>query len=117
MSFHFVLAFAYCKLRKYPTFFFSLYVFILQVQPEYLQLFEFVGKMVGKAVYEGHLMDLPLAPFFVNLVVGRPNTLNELAQLDPEVSKNLQFVKTYDGNVEDLDLYFAVDEELFGKVG
>lgn len=121
------------------------------VQPQYLELFEFVGKMLGKAVYEGHLMDLPFAPFFINLVVGRTNTLNELAQLDPEVirpstahssrstacsicepspaqyadcvttsaaqvSRNLQFVKTYEGNVEDLDLFFAVDDELFGKV-
>ena len=36
--------------------------------------------------------------------------------LDPDLSKNLNFVKTYDGDVSELDLYFAVDEEVFGKM-
>jgi hypothetical protein len=28
-------------------------------------LLEFIGMMVGKAMYEGMLVDLPLAPFFI----------------------------------------------------
>lgn len=88
-----------------------------EVHPgDYIKLFEFVGILLGKAVYEGHLIELPLCQFFVNTLVGRHNTLDELPSLDPELSKNLAFVKSYEGDVMDLDLCFAVDEEVLGKI-
>ena len=34
----------------------------------HLHLFEFVGKMIGKAVYEGIVVDVPFAAFFVSQV-------------------------------------------------
>lgn len=37
----------------------------------HLQLFEFVGRMLGKAVYEGILVDVPFASFFLSLVLGQ----------------------------------------------
>ena len=40
--------------------------------------------------------------------------LDDLQSLDPALYKNLIFVKHYDGDVEDLCLTFAVDEEVFG---
>ena len=33
----------------------------------HLALFEFVGKMIGKAVYEGIVVDVPFALFFIRL--------------------------------------------------
>ena len=83
---------------------------------DHLVLFEFVGILLGKAMYEGHLIELPFCQFFVNTIVGRHNTLDELPSLDPELSKNLAFVKTYEGDVADLDLCFAVDEDVLGKM-
>ena len=45
-------------------------------QPYHLRYFEFVGRMLGKAVYEGIVLDVPLADFFalklLNKVPGRP---------------------------------------------
>jgi len=35
-----------------------------------LELFEFVGKMIGKAVYEGIVVDVPFASFFLTQVLG-----------------------------------------------
>ena len=35
----------------------------------HLSLFEFVGKMIGKAVYEGIVVDVPFASFFMSQVV------------------------------------------------
>ena len=34
----------------------------------HLDLFEFVGKMIGKAVYEGIVVDVPFASFFLTQV-------------------------------------------------
>lgn len=86
------------------------------LQPDWAPLFEFVGRMLGKSVFEGHLVELPFAHFFLNLLLGRQNTLDELPSLDPELSKNLRIVKTYEGDVSDLALCFAVDEEVCGKM-
>ena len=86
------------------------------MQPQWMQLFEFVGRILGKAIYEGHLVEVPFAHFFLNSLLGRTNTLDELPTLDPELAKNLAFVKTYDGDVEDLGLCFAVDSEVLGVV-
>jgi len=41
------------------------------------------------------------------LIVGVENTFNELKFLDKEVYENLRFLKSYDGNCEDLGIYFT----------
>ncbi len=42
-----------------------------------LAVLEFLGLILGKALYEGLLMDLPLAPFFITKLQARtaPNIL------------------------------------------
>ena len=42
------------------------------------------------------------------------NLINDLATLDPELYKNLLFLKSYDGDISDLDLYFSVTDNSFG---
>lgn len=71
-------------------------------------LFEFAGAMFAKALYEGILLDVPLAPFFLAIVLGTTNTVNDLPALDPELHRNLLFLKGYTGALEDLALCFAV---------
>jgi hypothetical protein len=39
---------------------------------------------------------------------------NDLASLDPDVHKNLLFVKTYEGDVEDLSLDFSIADDSMG---
>ena len=41
--------------------------------------------MVGKALYEGILINVALAPFFTARLQGRSPTFDDLAALDPEV--------------------------------
>lgn len=38
------------------------------LQDNHLQLFEFTGKILGKAVYEGIVVDVPFASFFLSQV-------------------------------------------------
>jgi ubiquitin-protein ligase E3 B len=85
------------------------------IHDNHLRLFEYLGQMLGKMLYDGIVVDVPLAHFFLNALLRRSNTLDELASLDPEVARNLNYVKTYEGDVEDLGLVFAVDEEVMGE--
>lgn len=63
----------------------------------HLELFEFVGRVLGKAVYEGVLVEAQFAPFFLAKLLGRHVFLEDLAGLDEELWRNLLFVKRYDG--------------------
>ncbi|KAK3226693.1 hypothetical protein Dsin_006555 [Dipteronia sinensis] len=79
------------------------------------QMFEFLGRVVGKALYEGILLDYAFSHVFVQKLLGRYSFLDELSTLDPELYRNLMYVKHYDGDVQDLCLDFTVTEESFGK--
>ncbi|CAA2973673.1 E3 ubiquitin- ligase UPL7 [Olea europaea subsp. europaea] len=80
-----------------------------------IQMIEFLGRIVGKALYEGILLDFCFSHVFVQKLLGRYSFLDELSTLDPELYKNLIYVKHYDGDVTDLSLDFTVTEESLGK--
>ncbi|KAI3861098.1 hypothetical protein MKX03_002156 [Papaver bracteatum] len=80
-----------------------------------MQMIEFLGRVVGKALYEGILLDYSFSPVFVQKILGRYSFVDELSTLDPEVYRNLMYVKHYDGDVKDLSLDFTVTEEIVGK--
>ncbi|KAH7383387.1 E3 ubiquitin-protein ligase NEDD4 [Pyrenochaeta sp. MPI-SDFR-AT-0127] len=95
--------------------------FRLQVS-ELLQRYEFLGRIIGKCLYEGILIDVNFAPFFLrkwSLAGGaqsapsefgyRP-TLNDLRDLDGELHQGLHKLKTYSGDVEDFSLNFTVTD-------
>eukprot|EP00794_Sanderia_malayensis_P014057 gene14057-15521_t len=91
------------------------------IQENHLQLFEFVGKMLAKAVFEGILVDVPFASFFLGQLLSRQHgalysSIDELPSLDSEMYKSLCFIKSYDGDVGDLELTYSYDEDVIGKV-
>ncbi|CAH1185168.1 unnamed protein product [Phyllotreta striolata] len=91
------------------------------VQDNHLQLFDFVGRMLGKAIYEGIVVDVPFASFFLSQVSGQTtqvlySCVDELPSLDPALYRSLSYVKRYESDVGDLDLTFSVDEDSMGKI-
>ncbi|XP_038686154.1 E3 ubiquitin-protein ligase UPL7 isoform X2 [Tripterygium wilfordii] len=80
-----------------------------------MQMIEFLGRIVGKALYEGILLDYSFSHVFVQKILGRYSFLDELSTLDPELYRNLLYVKQYEDDVKDLSLDFTVTEESFGK--
>ncbi|CAL5387651.1 unnamed protein product [Camellia sinensis] len=80
-----------------------------------IQMIEFLGRVVGKALYEGILLDYSFSHVFVQKLLGRYSFLDELSTLDPELYRNLMYVKHYDGDVKELCLDFTVTEESLGK--
>jgi ubiquitin-protein ligase E3 C len=95
--------------------------FRLQIA-DMLQRYEFLGRIIGKCLYEGILVDVNFAPFFLRkwaLTGGEgsaPNesgyrpTLNDLRDLDEELYQGLHKLKTYSGDVEDFSLNFTVTD-------
>nr|XP_029533377.1 ubiquitin-protein ligase E3B-like isoform X2 [Oncorhynchus nerka] len=91
------------------------------IHENHLQLFEFVGKMLGKAMYEGIVVDVPFASFFLGQVMGHHHStfyssIDELPSLDSEFYKNLTSIKRYDGDVGDLGLTLSYDEDVMGQL-
>jgi ubiquitin-protein ligase E3 C len=84
-------------------------------QSERLKYYEFLGRILGKALYEGILVDVFFASFFLSKWLGRISYLDDLPSLDENLYKGLLFIKNYQGNIEDLSLTFAIDDEQFGK--
>ena len=65
------------------------------------------GLLVGKALYEGILLDLALAPPLVMALQGGRPGLDDLASVDPGLASGLAAVRSYPGDVSDLGLTFS----------
>ncbi|KAL9001301.1 MAG: hypothetical protein Q9169_000192 [Polycauliona sp. 2 TL-2023] len=90
-----------------------------------LRRFEFMGRIVGKCLYEGILVDIHFAPFFLLkwALTGGHNSasressyhgnLNDLRDLDEALYQGLLQLKNYPGNVENMGLTFEVTDTLF----
>ncbi|KAJ3157378.1 Ubiquitin-protein ligase E3B [Irineochytrium annulatum] len=86
------------------------------IHEDHLALFDFVGRIFGKALYEGIVIDIPFATFIYAKLLGRFNYLEDLPSLDPQLYQNLIFFKHYKGDAEDLGLTFTVDSNQFGSI-
>jgi ubiquitin-protein ligase E3 C len=84
---------------------------------EHVVLFAFIGRILGKALYEGITINPRFAHFFLSFLRGDYNylhMLSDLSTVDPQLYNNLMFLKTYDGDAEDLALSFTVTVDDFG---
>ena len=71
-----------------------------------------------QALYENMLVELPLASFFISKLLGQKSAnvdIDHLQSLDPELYKNLLYLKNYDGDVQDLGLDFTIVSEEIGQ--
>lgn len=64
--------------------------------------------------FQGIIVELPLAPFFLKQLLLRRGDVNDLATLDSELYRNLMFLRQYEGNVEDLALTFTASRQVYG---
>ncbi|OCH88442.1 HECT-domain-containing protein [Obba rivulosa] len=84
------------------------------VETHSLNWYRFIGRILGKALYEGILIDVAFAGFFLAKWLGKQSYLDDLASLDPELYTGLLYLKHYTGNPEDLSLNFTISLEEFG---
>lgn len=80
------------------------------ITPDHLRYMEFLGRILGKAMYDGILVETTFANFFLHKLLRRHNHLDDLASLDRELYHNLLKVKRFDGDVSQMSLTFSVSE-------
>jgi len=88
------------------------------VVPDFQNHYFFIGRMLGKALYENLLVELPLADFFLSKLLGHATgtlDVHHLASLDPVLHKNLLFLRHYKGDVTDLGLDFTTVSNELGE--
>lgn len=88
-----------------------------KIVEDFQKHYYFIGRILGKALYENLLVELPLADFFLSKLAGKHSDVDvhQLASLDPELHRNLLSLKAYEGDVEDLGLDFTVVENELGE--
>ncbi|KAF7458251.1 HECT-domain (ubiquitin-transferase) domain-containing protein [Cryptosporidium felis] len=92
-------------------------IFGFKVNNFILYLFEFLGKIVGKAIYEKILLEIDFNPAFLNSVFGQSNDFLDLSNLDGELFKNLNYLKNMNNQeeIKNLSLTFSVTLNLEEK--
>ncbi|KAI8628459.1 hypothetical protein F5Y19DRAFT_140964 [Xylariaceae sp. FL1651] len=87
--------------------------------------YEFLGRIVGKCMYEGILIDISFASFFLlkwassgqSTSTDYRANLNDLRDLDPELYQGLMSLKNYPGDVADLSLDFTITDSVWDPSG
>ncbi|KAH7020935.1 uncharacterized protein B0I36DRAFT_367409 [Microdochium trichocladiopsis] len=82
--------------------------------------YEFLGRLIGKCMYEGILVDISFASFFLLKWASSGQTsptdhranLNDLRDMDPELYQGLISLKNYSGDVADLSLDFTITDQV-----
>uniref|UniRef100_A0A8D3C442 NEDD4-like E3 ubiquitin-protein ligase WWP2 n=1 Tax=Scophthalmus maximus TaxID=52904 RepID=A0A8D3C442_SCOMX len=86
------------------------------INPDHLTYFRFIGRFIAMALYHGKFIDTGFTlPFYKRMLDKKP-TLKDLESIDPEYYNSIMWVK--ENNLEEcgVELYFAQDMEILGKV-
>ena len=66
-------------------------------------------------MFEGILVDIPFATFFLTKLKEKHNCFHDFPSLDPELYRSLKFLKNYDGDVSQLGLCFVCGNNEYGE--
>ncbi|KAJ1430487.1 Ubiquitin-associated domain [Sesbania bispinosa] len=81
-------------------------------QTEHLSYFKFVGRVVGKALFDGQLLDVYFTRSFYKHILGVKVTYHDIEAVDPDYYKNLKWMLENDvSDVPDLTFSMDADEE------
>ncbi|KAI0063633.1 hypothetical protein BV25DRAFT_1854068 [Artomyces pyxidatus] len=82
------------------------------VNPEHLSFFKFVGRVIGKAIYDGRLLDAYFARSLYRQILNKPVDYKDVEWIDPEYYNSLCWILENDPSP--LDLNFSVEGDEFG---
>jgi hypothetical protein len=87
-----------------------------KIVENHLSYFKFVGRVVGKAVADGHLLDAHFTRSFYKHILGIAVTYHDIQSVDPQYYNSLMQMLQY--NIEDLglELDFTIETEEFGVI-
>jgi E3 ubiquitin-protein ligase HUWE1 len=85
------------------------------INPDHLSYFRFVGRIVGKAVSDGYLLDAHFTRSLYKHMLGLKPTHHDMEAIDPDYYKNLKTILEYNLADIGLDLTFSIDDHSFGR--
>lgn len=85
-----------------------------------LKRFEFLGRVVGKCLYEGILVDLTFAGFFLlkwastghNDENSYKGSVNDMRDMDEDLYKGMLRLKNYPGDISELGIDFTIADQV-----
>ena len=80
------------------------------VNPEHLSFFKFVGRVIGKAIFDGRLLDAYFARSLYRQLLGKPVDYRDVEWVDPEYYKSLGWILENDPSPLDLTFSAEADE-------
>ncbi|KAF1962906.1 hypothetical protein CC80DRAFT_99904 [Byssothecium circinans] len=84
------------------------------VNQEHLMFFKFIGRIIGKALYEGRVLDCHFSRAVYKRILGRPVNLKDMETLDLEYYKSLLWM--LENDITDIITEtFSTDVEAFGE--
>lgn len=85
------------------------------INPDHLQWLRFIGRIIGKAVYDGRLLDAYFTRSMYKHILGRPVDYRDMESIDPEYYNSLVWM--LENDITDvLDQTFAIETEYFGEM-
>lgn len=85
------------------------------INPEHLLFFKFVGRIVGKALYDGRLLDCHFSRPIYRTMLSKNVTLKDMETLDLDYFKSLNWM--LDNDITDvITESFSVERDDFGEV-
>ncbi|XP_075718330.1 E3 ubiquitin-protein ligase HACE1 isoform X4 [Rhinoderma darwinii] len=86
------------------------------VNPDHLNYFRFAGEILGLALYHRQLVNIYFTRSFYKHILGIPVNYQDVASIDPEYAKNLQWILDNDISDLGLELTFSVETDVFGAM-
>ncbi|KAI7860984.1 E3 ubiquitin-protein ligase RSP5 [Circinella umbellata] len=85
------------------------------VNPEHLNYFRFIGRVVGLAIFHRRFLDAFFIVSFYKMILNKKVTVADMESVDADFHRSLQWI--LDNDITDvLDLTFSTDDDQFGEV-
>jgi len=85
------------------------------VNPEHLNYFKFIGRIVGLAIFHRRFLDAYFISSFYKMVVHKKIALNDLESVDAELHRSMKWM--LDNDIKDvIEETFSLQEERFGEL-
>lgn len=84
------------------------------INQHHLTFFKFCGRIVGKAIHDGFILEAFFTPAFYKHILGQELTYHDIEEEDYEFYKNMVWIKENDITHLGLELSFSYEEDDFG---
>jgi E3 ubiquitin-protein ligase HUWE1 len=85
------------------------------INPEHLMFFKFIGRIIGKALYEGRVLDCHFSRAVYKQIMGKVVNLKDMETLDLEYYKSLEWM-LHNDITDIITETFSVEVEAFGEM-